>query len=79
MCTKNTFALLLTETTADDAALVAKHIVSRVDNNPDFFRTCVGIANLEDTLTDNLVENAESSLKESVRTGDITLNRKAIH
>lgn len=76
---ENTFALLLTETTADDAALVAKHIVSRVDNNPDFFRTCVGIANLEDTLTDNLVENAESSLKESVRTGDITLNRKAIH
>jgi len=76
---KNTFAILLTETTADDAALVAKHIVSRVDNSPDFFRTCVGIANLEDTLTDNLVVNAESSLQESMRTGDITLNRKAIH
>ncbi|NQZ87400.1 MAG: response regulator [Colwellia sp.] len=76
---KNTFAILLTETTADDAALVAKHIVSRVDNSPDFFRTSVGIANLEDTLTDNIVVNAESSLKESVRTGDITLNRKAIH
>lgn len=75
----NIFAILLTETTADDAALVAKHIVSRVDNSPDFFRTCVGIANLEDTLTDNLVVNAESSLKESVRTGDIILNRKAIH
>ncbi|NQZ22570.1 MAG: response regulator [Colwellia sp.] len=76
---ENTFAILLTETTADDAALVAKHIVSRVDNSPDFLRTCVGIANLEDTITDNLVVNAESSLKESVRTGDITLNRKAIH
>ena len=76
---ENTFALLLTETTADDAALVAKHIVSRIDNSPDFFRACMGIANLEDTLTDNLVVNAESSLKESVRTGDITLNRKAIH
>jgi len=76
---ENTFALLLTETTSDDAALVAKHIVARVDNSPDFFRTFVGIANLEDTLTDNLVVNAESSLIESVRTGDITLNRKAIH
>jgi len=76
---ENIFAILLTETTADDAALVAKHIVSRIDNNPCFLRTCVGIANLEDTLTDNLIVNAESSLKESVRTGDITLNRKAIH
>jgi len=76
---ENTFAILLTETTADDAALVAKHIVSRIDNSPDFLPTCVGIANLEDTLTDNLVINAESSLKESVRTGVITLNRKAIH
>mgnify|MGYP000294093044 FL=1 len=76
---ENIFAILLTETTADDAALVAKHIVSRVDNSPDFLRTFVGIANLEDTLTDNLVVNAESSLKESVLTGDITLNRKAIH
>jgi len=76
---ENIFAILLTETTADDAALVARHIVSRIDNNPCFLRTCVGIANLEDTLTDNLIVNAESSLKESVRTGDITLNRKAIH
>ncbi len=76
---ENTFALLLTETTADDAALVAKHIVSRVEGNPCFLRTCAGIANLEDTLTDNLVINAESSLKESVRTGEIILNRKAIH
>jgi CheY-like chemotaxis protein len=75
----NTFAILLTETTADDAYLVAKHIVSRIDSSPKFLRTCVGIANLEDTLTDNLVVNAESSLKESVRTGDIILNRKAIH
>jgi CheY-like chemotaxis protein len=76
---ENIFAILLTETTADDATLIAKHIISRVDNSSDFLQVCVGIANLEDTLTDNLAENAESSLKESVRTGNITVNRKAIH
>jgi CheY-like chemotaxis protein len=76
---KNIFAILLTETTADDATLVAKHIISRVNNRSGFLQACVGIANLEDTLTDNLVVNAESSLRESIRTGAIILNRKAIH
>jgi len=76
---ENIFAILLTETTAEDATLIAKHIIARVDNSPDFLQAWVGIANLEDTLTDNLVVNAESSLRESVRTGDIMVNRKAIH
>jgi len=76
---ENTYAVLLTETAADDAALVAKHISMQVENRPEFLHSFVGIANLEDTLADDLVINAESSLIESVRTGNIILNRQAIH
>jgi len=75
----NTYAILLTETTAEDATLVAKHISLQVGNRPEFLHSFVGIANLEDTLADDLVINAESSLNESVRTGNIILNRLAIH
>ena len=75
----NTFAILLTETPADDAVLVAKHIIFHLKSRPGFLRSSVGIANLEDTLTDDLIVNAESSLRESIRTGSIILNRQAIN
>ena len=76
---ENTFAILLTETPAEDAILVAKHIVMHLESRSEFLHSSVGIANLEDTLTDDLVVNAESSLRESIRTGNIILNRQAIH
>jgi len=76
---ENTYAILLTQTNADDAYLVAKHIICHVRSRAEFLHYSLGIANLEDTLTDNLVINAESSLRESARTGEIILNRKAIH
>ncbi|MCJ8321233.1 MAG: response regulator [Colwellia sp.] len=75
----NTFAVLLTETQADDAILLAKRISWLIKSNPNLLRAFVGIANLEDTVTDNLIANAESSLSESIRTGNIILNRLAVH
>lgn len=75
---ENTFAILLTETPAEDAILVAKHIACHIAASSYFLRYSIGIANLEDTLTENLVVNAESSLKESIRTGNIILNRLAL-
>ena len=76
---ENTFAILLTDTHAEDATLVAKHIACQMGTRSDCLRYFIGIANLEDTLTDNLVINAESSLSESVRTGDIILNRQSLN
>lgn len=74
----NTFAILLTETQADDATLLAKRICWRVKNNPNLLRPFVGIANLEDTVTDDLIANAESSLNKSIQTGNIVLNRLVV-
>jgi len=74
-----TFAVLLTETDAEDATLLAKHLAKQLEHNTDFLRTYIGIGNLEDTLCDDLVGNAESSLRESVRTGNIVLNRLGVH
>jgi len=76
---ENTFAILLTETHAEDATLLAKHIARHIEVRADFLGCFIGIANLEDTLTDNLVVNAESSLSESIRTGNIILNRQALN
>jgi len=75
----NTYAVLLTETGADDATIVAKHIAQNIRNHDDFLRTSMGIANLEDTVGDDIVGNAESSLNESLRTGGIVLNRVTLH
>ena len=75
----NTYALLLSETNSDDAALLAKRISWHLENSTKFLRPCVGIANLEDTLSDDLIGNAESSLNEAVRTGNIILNRHPVH
>ncbi len=71
----DTFALLLLETNAADATLLAKRIAFQFEKHPKLQRPFVGIANLEDTLADNLITNAESSLDLAVRTGEIVLNR----
>jgi len=76
---ENTYALLLSETNSDDAALLAKRISWHLENNTTFLRPYVGIANLEDTLSDDLICNAESSLSEAVRTGNIILNRCTVY
>lgn len=75
---ENTFALLLSETCADDAVLLAKHISWLVMNNPKFSHSSMGIANLEDTLTDDLILNAENSLAASIGSGKTVLNRLSI-
>jgi len=75
---ENTFAILLIETCADDAVLLAKRIILLACNNPDFLHPNLGIANLEDTLTDDLIINAEYSLAASVSTGEVVLNRLAV-
>jgi len=75
----NTFALLLVETCADDAVILAKRILSLAADSPDHAFPSIGIANLEDTLTDDLIVNAEYSLGASTCTGKIVLNRLAVN
>ncbi len=75
---ENTFAILLIETCADDAVLLAKRIIYLAYNNPDLLHPNLGIANLEDTLTDDLIINAEYSLAASLSTGEVVLNRLAV-
>jgi DNA-binding response OmpR family regulator len=74
----NTFAILLTETCADDAILLAKNIHRLVMDNPHFSHPSIGIANLEDTLNDDLILNAENSLMAAIDMGKIVLNRLSI-
>ena len=76
---EHTFAILLIETCAADAVLLAKRIIWLAQKSPHLLRPNVGIANLEDTLTDDLVINAEYSLAASVCTGDIVLNRLSVN
>ena len=59
--------------------LLAKRIIWLAQKSPHLLRPNVGIANLEDTLTDDLVINAEYSLAASVCTGDIVLNRLSVN
>ncbi len=75
---ENTFAILLIKTCADDAVLLAKRIIWLVHNSPNLLHPHIGIANLEDTLTDDLIINAEYSLTASVCTGEVVLNRLAV-
>jgi len=75
---KNTFAILLIETCADDAVMLAKRIAWLAKKSPYHLPPSLGIANLEDTLTDDLIVNAEYSLAASVCTGKIVLNRLAV-
>ena len=72
---EHTFAILLIETCAADAVLLAKRIIWLAQKSPHLLRPNLGIANLEDTLTDDLVINAEYSLAASVSSGDVVLNR----
>ena len=76
---EHTFAILLIETCAADAVLLAKRIIWLAQKSPHLLRPNVGIANLEDTLTDDLVINAEYSLAASVCTGNVVLNRLAVN
>ena len=71
----NTFAILLIETCADDAVLLAKRITSLANAITNLSHPSIGIANLEDTLTDDLILNVEYSLAASISTGGIVLNR----
>ncbi len=75
----NTYALLLVETCADDALVLAERILSSAEQSSDHMRPSVGIANLEDTLTDDLIVNAEYSLAASTCTGQVVLNRLAVN
>ncbi|PKI16972.1 response regulator [Colwellia sp. 12G3] len=70
----DTFALLLMETCADDAIVLAKRIRWLAMENPKFSHPSIGIANLEDNLSNDLIFNAESSLAASISTGKIVLN-----
>ena len=74
---ENTFAILLIETCAEDAILLAKRITWLAKKSPNLSLPGLGIANLEDTLTDDLIINAEYSLAASICTGKIVLNRLA--
>ena len=76
---EHTFAILLIETCAADAVLLAKRIIWLAQKSPHLLRPNLGIANLEDTLTDDLVINAEYSLAASVCTGNVVLNRLAVN
>ncbi len=76
---EHTFAILLIETCADDAVLLAKRIIWLAQKSPHLLRPNIGIANLEDTLTDDLIINAEYSLAASVCTGELVLNRLAVN
>lgn len=76
---EHTFAILLIETCAEDAVLLAKRIIWLAQKSPHLLPPNVGIANLEDTLTDDLVINAEYSLAASVCTGNVVLNRLSVN
>ena len=75
---EHTFAILLIETCAEDAVLLAKRIIWLAQKSPTLLPPNLGIANLEDTLTDDLVINAEYSLAASASTGCVVLNRLAV-
>jgi len=76
---EDTFAILLIETSADDAILLAKRISWLATKSPNLAQPSLGIANLEGTFNDDLVINAEHSLASSICTGKIVLNRIAIN
>jgi len=75
---ENTYALLLVETCADDAVVLAKRILHLAKKSSNHLPPSLGIANLEDTLTDDLIVNAEYSLAASACTGKIVINRLAV-
>jgi CheY-like chemotaxis protein len=75
----NTYALLLAETCADDALILANRIISLAATSNEHITPSVGIANLEDTRTDDLIVNAEYSLGASTCSGKIVLNRLAVN
>ena len=76
---EHTFAILLIETCAEDAVLLAKSIILLAKKIPHLLHPNLGIANLEGTLTDDLIINAEYSLAASVCSGNIILNRLAVN
>ena len=76
---ENIFAILLIETSADDAILLAKRITWLAKKSPRLAQPSLGIANLEDTLTDDLIINAEHSFAASICTGKIVLNRLVVN
>ncbi|KGJ93022.1 response regulator [Colwellia psychrerythraea] len=76
---ENTFAILLIETSADDAILLAKRITWLAKKSPYLTLPSLGIANLEGTLNDDLIVNAEHSLAASISTGKIVLNRLVVN
>ncbi|WP_019025886.1 GGDEF domain-containing response regulator [Colwellia piezophila] len=75
---EKTFAILLIETCAEDAVLLAKRIIWLVQKSPNLSPPNLGIANLEDTFTDDLIINAEYSLAASIASGNVVLNRLAV-
>lgn len=76
---ENTFAILLIETSAEDAILLAKRITWLAQKSPNLAQPSLGIANLEGTLTDDLIINAEHSLAASICSGKIVLNRLVVN
>ncbi|AAZ25677.1 response regulator [Colwellia psychrerythraea] len=76
---ENTFAILLIETSADDAILLAKRISWLAKKSPNLAQPSLGIANLEGSLTNDLIINAEHSLAASICTGKIVLNRLVVN
>ncbi len=59
--------------------MLAKRITWLAQKSPCHLPVNIGIANLEDTLTDDLIVNAEHSLAASVCTGEVVLNRLAVN
>ncbi len=68
---ENTFAILLIETSADDAIFLATRITWLAKKNPSLAPPSLGIVNLEDTLISYLIINAKRSLAASICTGKI--------
>ncbi len=68
----------MVETCVDDALILAKRILALTRKGPSHLPPNLGIANLEDTLTDDLIVNAEYSLAASACTGKVVLNRLAV-
>jgi PleD family two-component response regulator len=75
---ENVFAILLPETNASGAVIVAEHFTNNLQENFPFLKLSIGISYLNELSCDALIPFAETSLAVAHDTGFIAINGKAV-
>jgi len=75
---ENVFAILLPETNASGAVIVAEHFTNNLQEQFPFLKLSIGISYLNELSCDALVPFAETSLAVAHDTGFIAINGKAL-